>query len=57
MRAHQIISNSLYQRISVQLLLVSTMDYTMRILLFPLVLIVNIDYAASATTCLIYIEH
>jgi hypothetical protein len=43
--------------IPAELLLVSRMDYTMRILLWPLVLVVNVDDALSAETWLICKEH
>jgi hypothetical protein len=40
---YQIITNTPSLHINAELLLVSRMDYTMRILLSPLVLVVNID--------------
>jgi hypothetical protein len=45
MRAYQTITNNPWAHINADLLLVSEMDYTMRILLYPLVLVVNIDDA------------
>jgi hypothetical protein len=54
MRAYQIITKGLYPYINAELLLVSKMDYTMRILVCPLVLVVNTDDAVSTETCLIY---
>jgi hypothetical protein len=44
-------------RINAELLLVFRMDYTMTILLCPLVLIVNTDDAISKETCFICKEH
>jgi hypothetical protein len=57
MRAYQTITNSPCPHINAELLLVYQMDYTMRILLCPLVLVVNIDDAISTETCLICKEH
>jgi hypothetical protein len=47
MRAYRIITNNPYPHINAELLLVSRMDCTMRILLCPLVLVMNIDDAAG----------
>jgi hypothetical protein len=47
MKDHQIIINNPCSHINVELLLVSKMDNTMRIMLCPLVLVVNIDDAAT----------
>jgi hypothetical protein len=47
---------SLCPHINAELLLVSRMDYTMRILLCPLVLVENID-AVPTETCLVCKEH
>jgi hypothetical protein len=46
-----------HPHINAELLLMSRMDYTMRVLFFPLVLIVNIDDAVPIETCLICQEH
>jgi hypothetical protein len=56
MRAYQTITNNPCTH-NTELLLVSRMDYTMRTLLCPLVLVVNIDDAFSTETCLISKEH
>jgi hypothetical protein len=40
-----------------ELLLVSKMNYTVRIFLCPLVLVVNTDHAVYIETCLIHKEH
>jgi hypothetical protein len=53
MRAYQTITNSLRPYINAKLLLMSRFDYTMRILLCPLVLVVNINDAVSTATFLI----
>jgi hypothetical protein len=53
MLAYQIITKNPCPDIEAELLLVSRMDYTMTILLCPLVLVVNIDDAACTITCLI----
>jgi hypothetical protein len=52
MRAYQTTTNNPCPHINAELLLVSRMDYTMRILLCPLVLVVNIDDTISTETCL-----
>jgi hypothetical protein len=57
MRAYQTITNNLYPYFTAELLLVSRMDYTMSIILCPLVLVVNIDDAVCAETSLICKEH
>jgi hypothetical protein len=46
-RASKMITNNLCRHISAKLLLVSRMDYIMRILLCPLVLVVNINNAVA----------
>jgi hypothetical protein len=50
MRAYKTVTNNPCPYINVQLLLVSRMDYTMRILLCPLVFVVNIDNAVCTET-------
>jgi hypothetical protein len=50
------VTNNPCPYIIAQLLLVSRRDYTMRILLCPLVLVVNTD-AVSTETCIIRKEH
>jgi hypothetical protein len=57
MRAYRTFTNNPGPHINAELLLVSRMDYTMRIRLFPLVLVVNIDAAVSTETGLICKEH
>jgi hypothetical protein len=57
MWTYQTITNNPYPYINAVLLLVARMDYTMRILLCPLVLVVNIDDAISTETYLICKEH
>jgi hypothetical protein len=57
MRAYRAATNNLCPLINAELLLASRMDYTMSILLWPLVLVVNIDDALSTETCLICKEH
>jgi hypothetical protein len=57
MRAYQTITNNPCPLTNAELLLVSRMDYTMRILVCPLVLVVNIDDAVSTETWLICKEH
>jgi hypothetical protein len=52
MRAYQTVTNYPCPQINAELLLVYRMDYTLRILLCPLVLVVNIDDAISIETCL-----
>jgi hypothetical protein len=51
------ITNNPCPRINAELLLVSRTDYTMRILLCPLVLIVHIDDTISKQMCFICKEH
>jgi hypothetical protein len=53
MRAYQTITNNPCPHTNAELLLVSKMYYTVRILIYPLVLVVNIDNAVSIETCLI----
>jgi hypothetical protein len=53
MWAYEIITKDPCPHINFELLLASKMDYTMRILFCPLVLVVNIDDAVSTETCLI----
>jgi hypothetical protein len=53
MRAYQTIKNNPCPHINAELLLMSRMDYTMRILLCPLVLVVNIDEAVCTEICLV----
>jgi hypothetical protein len=53
MRAYQTVTKNPRPHINAELLLVSRMDCTMSILLCPLVLVVNIDDAVFAETCLI----
>jgi hypothetical protein len=43
MLAYHTITNNPCRHINAELLLVSRMDYTLRVLLYPLVLVVNID--------------
>jgi hypothetical protein len=50
--AYQTITNYPYTHIDGELLLVSRMDYTMRIFFRPLVLDVNIDDTATNSACL-----
>jgi hypothetical protein len=57
MQAHQTITNNPCPHINAELLLVSRMDYTMRILLCPLEWAVNTVDAVSTETCLICKEH
>jgi hypothetical protein len=57
MRAYQTIASNPCSQINAEQLLVSRMDYTMIILLCPLVLVVNIDDAVSTETCPICKEH
>jgi hypothetical protein len=57
MRAYQIITNNPCSHINAELLLGTRIDYTMRILLCPLVLVMNIDDVVSTETCLICKEH
>jgi hypothetical protein len=57
LRAYQITTNNSCPHINAELLLVSRMDYTVRILLCPLVLVVNINEAVRTETCLICKEH
>jgi hypothetical protein len=57
MRAYQTITNNPCTHIIAELLLVSGMDYTMKILLYPLVLVVNIDNVVSTETCTTCKEH
>jgi hypothetical protein len=57
MKACQKITNNPCAHINAELLLVPRMDYIMKILLCPLVLVVNIDDAVSTETCLICNEH
>jgi hypothetical protein len=52
-RAYQTVTNNPCPYVNADLLLVSRMDYTMRILLCPLVLVVNTDDAIPTKTCLI----
>jgi hypothetical protein len=47
MRDYQTITNNPCPHINAELLLVSTLDYTIKILLCPLVLVVNTDDAAT----------
>jgi hypothetical protein len=57
MRAYQTITDNTCPHINAELLLVSRMDYTKRILLCPLVLVVNIVGAICTETCIICKEH
>jgi hypothetical protein len=57
MRDYQIIANNPCTHINAELLLVSEMVYTMRIILYPLVLVVNIEAAVSTEKCLICKYH
>jgi hypothetical protein len=57
MQTCQTVTNNSCLCINAELLLVSRMHYTMRILLCPLVLLVSIDGAVCAETCLICTEH
>jgi hypothetical protein len=58
MWAYQTITDNPCPDINAELLLVvSRMDYTMRILLCPLVLIVNVDGAICSEMCLTCKEH
>jgi hypothetical protein len=57
MRAYKTVTNNPCTHINAQLLLVSGMDYTMRILHSPLVFVVNIDDAVCTEICLICKEH
>jgi hypothetical protein len=57
MRVYQTITNNPCPHINAELLLVSKMDYTMRILVCPLVVVVNIDDAVSTETCHICKEY
>jgi hypothetical protein len=56
MRAYQTTTNSLCPHVNAELLLVSGMEY-LRILLCPLVLVMNIDDAVSTDMCLFCKEH
>jgi hypothetical protein len=56
MQAYQTITNNPCLHINAELLLVTRIDYTTRILLCPLVLVMNID-DVSTETCLICKEH
>jgi hypothetical protein len=56
-RAYKTITSNLCPHINAELLLVSRMDYTMKILLCTLVLIVNTDDGISTKACLICKEH
>jgi hypothetical protein len=57
MRTYQITTNNPCPHINAELQLMSRMDYTMRILVCPLVFVVNIDDAVSAITCFISEKH
>jgi hypothetical protein len=57
MRAYQTVTNNPCPHINSELLLVSRMDYAKRILLCPLVFVMNIDDAVSTETYIICIEH
>jgi hypothetical protein len=57
MRAYRTVANNPHRKINAELLLVSRMVYTMRIHLYPLVLVVNTDYAVCTETFLISKEH
>jgi hypothetical protein len=52
MRAYQTVTNNRCPHINAELLLVPRMDYNMRILLLPLVLVVNINDAATTPASL-----
>jgi hypothetical protein len=53
MWAHQTITNNICQNINAELLLVSRVEHTIRIVLCPLVVVVNVYDAISANTCII----
>jgi hypothetical protein len=57
MRTYQTIANNPCSHINAEQLVVSRMNYTMRIILCPLVLVVNTDDAVSTETCIICKEH
>jgi hypothetical protein len=52
MQAYQTVTNNPCPHINVELLLLSRIDYTMRFLLCPLVLVVNTDDAANTPASL-----
>jgi hypothetical protein len=56
-RAGLPITNNPCPHINAELLLASRMDYTIRILVCPVVLVVITDDAVSTGTCLICKEH
>jgi hypothetical protein len=51
-RAYQTVTNNVHPHSNAVLLLVSGLDYTMRIVLYPLALFVNIDDTVFIETCL-----
>jgi hypothetical protein len=57
MRAYQTIANNHCLHINAEMLLMFKLDYTMTILLCPLVMVVNTDEAVSTETCLVCKEH
>jgi hypothetical protein len=52
MQAYQIITNNTCPNTDAELLLVSRLDYTVRIFLCPQVIVVKTDDAISIKTCL-----
>jgi hypothetical protein len=54
MQAHQIITDNPCPQIKSELLMVSGIDYTMRILPCPLGMVVNIDDADTTETSLLW---
>jgi hypothetical protein len=52
-RAYRTVTNNPCPHNNAELLPVSALVYTMRILLYPLVLVVNIDDVITTETCLI----
>jgi hypothetical protein len=57
MWASHTISNNTSPNINAELLVVSSLKYAMRIVLCPLVVVVNIHGAVSANVCLVSEEH
>jgi hypothetical protein len=57
MRAYKTVTNNPCPHNNAELLLVSKMDYTVNIILCPLVLVVNINDAISTETSLTCKEH
>jgi hypothetical protein len=56
-RAYKTITSNPCPHINAELLLVSKMDYTMKILLCEMVVVMNIDDAVPTEACLICTEH